>query len=129
MCLYIKPTNALSKKMLSKHCYNDKGVELNLAGIGHYIRQFVYSFKINKNVKKIKGKHGAQNSYQILKGKIVTITFNRNSFPMLITSFTGFIQTSMSKFQGLLKASPTVFKDLKLMNNTDRSVKIILQKC
>ena len=34
MCLYIKPTNALSKKILSKHCYNDNGVELNLAAIG-----------------------------------------------------------------------------------------------
>ena len=32
-------------------------------------------------------------------------------------------------FQGLLKASPTVFKDLKLMKNTDRSVKILLQIC
>ena len=27
----------------------------------------------------------------------------------------GFIQASISKLQGLLKASPTVFKDLKLM--------------
>ena len=27
-------------------------------------------------------------------------------------------------FQGLLKASPTVFKGLKLMKNTDLSVKI-----
>ena len=44
----------------------------------------------------------------------------------------------MSKIQGLfkplkklklLKASPTVFKDLKLMKNTDLSVKILLQKC
>ena len=34
-----------------------------------------------------------------------------------------------SPFQGLLKASPTVFKGLKLMKNTDLSVKIILQKC
>ena len=41
---------------------------------------------------------------------------------------TGFIQASKSKIQGLLKASPTVFKDLKLMKNTDQSVKI-LQKC
>ena len=31
------------------------------------------------------------------------------------------------KVQGLLKASPTVFKDL--MKNSDRSVKILLQKC
>ena len=38
----------------------------------------------------------------------------------------GFIHASMSKIQGLLKASPTVFKDLKLMKNTDRSVKILL---
>ena len=29
----------------------------------------------------------------------------------------------MSKIQRLLKASPTVFKDLKLMKNTDLSVK------
>ena len=34
----------------------------------------------------------------------------------------------MSKIQGLLKASPTFFKDLKLMKNTDQSVKI-LHKC
>ena len=27
----------------------------------------------------------------------------------------GFVQASMSKIQGLLKASPTVFKDLMLM--------------
>ena len=32
-------------------------------------------------------------------------------------------------FQGLLKASPTAFKDLKLMKNTDLSVKILLHKC
>ena len=31
----------------------------------------------------------------------------------------GFIQASMSKIHGILKASPTVFKDLKLMKNTD----------
>ena len=31
---------------------------------------------------------------------------------------TGLIQASTSKIQGLLKASPTVFKDLKLMKNT-----------
>ena len=36
---------------------------------------------------------------------------------------------SMGKIQGLLKASPTVFKDLKLMENTELSVKILLQKC
>ena len=35
----------------------------------------------------------------------------------------------MSNIQGLLGASPTVFKDLKLMKNTDLSVKILLQKC
>ena len=40
-----------------------------------------------------------------------------------------FVQASMSKIQGLLKASPTVFKDLKLMINTDLSVKNLLQKC
>ena len=40
-----------------------------------------------------------------------------------------FIQASMGKIQGLFKASPTVFKDLKLMKNTDLSVKIGLQKC
>ena len=34
-----------------------------------------------------------------------------------------------NSFQELLKASPTVFKDLKLMKNTDPSVKILLQKC
>ena len=44
----------------------------------------------------------------------------------------GFIEASMSKiqtFQGLLKVSPTVFKDLKLIKNTDLSVKYLLQKC
>ena len=40
-----------------------------------------------------------------------------------------FIQASMGKIQGLLKASPTVFKDLKIMKNTDLSVKIRLQNC
>ena len=32
-------------------------------------------------------------------------------------------------FYGLLKASPTIFKDLQLMKNTDQSDKILLQKC
>ena len=40
----------------------------------------------------------------------------------------GFIRASMSKIQGLLKASPTTFKDLKLMKNSDLRVKILLQK-
>ena len=31
----------------------------------------------------------------------------------------------MSKIQELLKASPTVFKDFKLMKNTDLSVKVL----
>ena len=35
----------------------------------------------------------------------------------------------MGKIQGLLKASLTVFEDLKLMKNTDLSIKIVLQKC
>ena len=35
----------------------------------------------------------------------------------------------MSKIQGLLKASPTVFKVLKNNENTNLSVKITLQKC
>ena len=35
----------------------------------------------------------------------------------------------MSKIQGLLKASLTVIKDLKLMKNTDLSVKILPQNC
>ena len=34
----------------------------------------------------------------------------------------------MSKIQGLLKATPTVFKDLMLINNNGLSVKILLQK-
>ena len=42
---------------------------------------------------------------------------------------TGKYEYNLRTFQGLLKASPTVFKDLKLMKNTDRSVKILLQKC
>ena len=44
----------------------------------------------------------------------------------------GFVQASMSKiqdFQGLLKASPIVFKDLMLKKKTDLSVKSLLQKC
>ena len=39
----------------------------------------------------------------------------------------GFIQASMSKIQGLLKASPTVFKDCKVNEDTDLSVKILLR--
>ena len=35
----------------------------------------------------------------------------------------------MSKITALLKASPTVFKDLEMINNSDLSVKILLQKC
>ena len=41
---------------------------------------------------------------------------------------TGKYEYNFRTFQGLLKASPTVFIDLKLMTNTTRSVKI-LQKC
>ena len=48
--------------------------------------------------------------------------------PTSYDHITGFIQASMSKIQGLLKDSPTVFKDLKLMKNTDLSVKVILRK-
>ena len=47
----------------------------------------------------------------------------------VIYTITGFVQTSVSKIQGLPKASLTVFKDLKLMKNTSLSVKIMLQKC
>ena len=43
--------------------------------------------------------------------------------------WTGFIQASMSKIQGLLEDPPTVFKDYKLMKNTDLNVEILLQKC
>ena len=42
---------------------------------------------------------------------------------------TGKYELNSRTFQGLLKASPTVFKDLKLMKNTDISLKILLQKC
>ena len=38
--------------------------------------------------------------------------------------YSGFIQASKSSL-----ASPTVFKGLKLMKNTDLSVQILLQKC
>ena len=38
-----------------------------------------------------------------------------------------FIQASMSKIQELLKASPTVFKGLKLMTNTYQSVKFFFR--
>ena len=46
--------------------------------------------------------------------------------------YTGFIRAIMHKIQGLSrtsKTSPTVFKDLNIMNNTDLSVKMLLQKC
>ena len=42
---------------------------------------------------------------------------------------TGCIQAKMCKTQGLLKDFPTVFKDCKLMKNTDISVKILFLKC
>ena len=45
-----------------------------------------------------------------------------------LNDYSGYIQASMSNIQGLLKASPTIFKDLKLMKNTDLRVKILLQK-
>ena len=44
-------------------------------------------------------------------------------------TYTGFVQTSISKIQGLLKASPAVFKDYVLMTNIDLRVKSLLQKC
>ena len=46
--------------------------------------------------------------------------------------YTGFIQGSLSKIHGLFKDFQdyfTVFKDKKFRKNTDRSVKILLQKC
>ena len=39
---------------------------------------------------------------------------------------TGKYEYNSRTFQGLLKTSPTVFKDLKLMKNTDLSVKTLL---
>ena len=42
---------------------------------------------------------------------------------------TGEYEYNSRTFQGLQKASPIVFKDLKLIKNTDLSVKILLQKC
>ena len=42
---------------------------------------------------------------------------------------TGFIQPSLSKIQRLLKDFPPFFKDLKFMDSTDLSVKVLLQKC
>ena len=39
----------------------------------------------------------------------------------------GFIQASMGKIQGLLKASPTVFKDLKLMKKLIEVLKFFLR--
>ena len=42
---------------------------------------------------------------------------------------TEFIQASLSTIHGLLKDSPTVFKEYRFMKNTDLSVKILLQKC
>ena len=38
------------------------------------------------------------------------------------------MRENLRTFQGLLKDSPTDFKDLKLMKTTDRSVKNLLQK-
>ena len=46
-----------------------------------------------------------------------------------IKTFTGFIQASLSKIQGLIKDFPIDFKDNKFMRNTDLSVKCPLQKC
>ena len=41
--------------------------------------------------------------------------------------YTGFIQASSCKIQGLLKYFPTVFKDLKLIKNTGLHIKILLR--
>ena len=73
--------------------------------------------------------------YQTNAGKILdksnlnhsVITFGIHWIQRI--GLSGFIQASMSKIQGLLKATPTAFKDLKLMKNTYLSVKILLQKC
>ena len=39
------------------------------------------------------------------------------------------VRVKIKDFSMTSKTSPTVFKDLKLMKNTDLSVKILLQKC
>ena len=52
--------------------------------------------------------------------------------PILRLTFTEFIQASMSKIQGLFKDFSSLcnsFQGLKLMKNTDLSVRILLQKC
>ena len=43
------------------------------------------------------------------------INSNNLNILVCVSVYPGFLQASMSKIQGLLKASPTVFKDLKLM--------------
>ena len=52
-----------------------------------------------------------------------------NFGPVVYRVHTGKYKYNSRTFQGLLKASPTVFKGIKLMKNTDLSVKILLQKC
>ena len=50
----------------------------------------------------------------------------------LVVAETGFIQGSMSKFKDFSRTSKSLsnsFKDLKIMKNTDITVKILLQKC
>ena len=42
---------------------------------------------------------------------------------------TGKYERNSRSFQGLLKASRPVFKDIMLMKTTDLSVKSLLQKC
>ena len=41
---------------------------------------------------------------------------------------TGKYEYNSRTFQGLPKASPTVYKDLKIMKNTDQRVEMFLQK-
>ena len=50
---------------------------------------------------------------------------------VILHAFSGFVKASKWKFKDFSKTSktsPTVFKDLKLMKNTDLSVEILLQK-
>ena len=53
------------------------------------------------------------------------ISQEKDFFKGGIEALIRFGQASMSKIQGLLKASLTVFKDLQLMKDTERSVKML----
>ena len=57
----------------------------------------------------------------------LVLVFHGCRFPVLAIksrAHTGKYESNSRSFQGLLKASPTVFKGFKLLKNTDLSVKM-----